>query len=74
MSTDAALPHLPLLNNSGPGTASYDVIDDVTITWDSSARCHVIPYVFHVMVGVFVAAVGLCGVLGNLAVLCTFAR
>ncbi|KAI8741998.1 rhodopsin, GQ-coupled, partial [Biomphalaria glabrata] len=42
------------------------------ITWDSTARCHVVPYSFHFVVGVVVALLAILAICGNVLVLCTY--
>ncbi|XP_055876115.1 rhodopsin, GQ-coupled-like [Biomphalaria glabrata] len=44
------------------------------ITWDSTARCHVVPYSFHFVVGVVVALLAILAICGNILVLCTYGR
>ncbi|XP_012943629.1 rhodopsin, GQ-coupled [Aplysia californica] len=56
---------LVLAANSSAGTA---------VTWDSSANCNAVPYTFHLVVGIFITIVGILAVVGNVLVLCTFAR
>ncbi|KAK0050985.1 rhodopsin GQ-coupled, partial [Biomphalaria pfeifferi] len=42
------------------------------MTWDSTARCHVVPYSFHFVVGVVVALLAILAICGNVLVLCTY--
>ncbi|CAG5120777.1 unnamed protein product [Candidula unifasciata] len=58
-------------DNNGP---TFTNNQTSAVTWDSSAKCHLVPYYIHACTGIFVACVALFSGVGNSLVLYTFAR